>query len=326
MMKINPDNVAQIHALAETLRSNPSLAHEVLQQPLVFFNDAASIDVYSIYMHLMNAVDPKNTADIDKIHVAVLTYITNQHLKLDNIRPHISIPEVITSYLLMSIMMSGGILHDDNRELEFDTIMRMLGKGANDFFENGNTPLIWAIANSNLPAFHKLIAAMQRTGMMKELKIDIHCKDFCQGSALFLACVKGENHIDTLNRHSSHPMDRMQSAIKVLLDCGASPTDESESTGHYSPLEIAVLRRSPALLQLMLQNLHEPLGEEVMERINLLLNEDSYERMKEEISTLSAVNTLPSKDEWVANLDEMHAILAQYQMTISDDANRRSTL
>ncbi|KTC86896.1 ankyrin repeat domain-containing protein [Legionella brunensis] len=315
MGKINYNARMVIHTFAARLRASPpSEVQQFLGKIPNFSKDAAAMEIYSIYIRLYEFSNEDTRSVLQEIFMKYFREIASPGstyiFEFEN--DDFTIHEAIVANFFVSIMKENYLKYSDDRAFEFNSIVNVLGEKINRIIAlDGNTPLIWSIANSNFPNIAKFLTALQANGLIDKINFDIHCKHYAKGSALFLACAKGENHQDTNSLFkSSMYEDRMEFVIRDLLTYGASPTDRSGSNEQYSPLDIMVIRRSPLMLRLLIKHLKAPLNKDEITSLNSLAK-ISYTQVEGIISNLSPVYTLPSEDEWNKKGEEIKNIVAE---------------
>ena len=311
---------AEIKKIADVVRSNPLVVRTLIHRLPELIQHADPLDLYSIYIRLISSFLNDPHCDLIQLNKIKERFNTMLFRRVSFVfQAQLSRDEFISGGFLYLIMAAASVAHEDNRDIEFDNMALSIQQMQHEIViePSLNTPLILSIEKSNLACFHKLMDAVVRAGALCSVNIDAHCKKNSLGSALLLACIKGEEHLGTDKKKSANPLDLMGSAIVKLLDCGSSPTDIRDSTeGVQSPLEVVILRRSPLLLKLMLEHLHAPLTVHQLERVNNYLEKPSYAEMRMELLKLIPESgcTFPLEDEWAGHMSEIVIILSEYKL------------
>lgn len=310
MAKINLLHVLEINKIALELKQNPANVGRVMQNlPKILSDNARALDLYSIYYNLCRAFE-SDEDELAQVQNKFLIFVKNPRFIYFTIEdqqaltPH----QFITVSFFMLLMANGS--DEANAQIECNNIVNTLQNRTNTIFDtNGNTPIFWGIANSNILILNQMLDAINTNiNLIGKHTLDIHCKNYHKGSALFFACLKGENH--SKNTLQSDALT-LESSIIKLIECGASPTDKCETENQYSPLEIIVLRKNPDIVQLMLDHLDKPLNEEEILRLQTLAA-TSYAEMETIITTHSnGICTLPDKDKWEQNSKKIDFIISQ---------------
>ena len=217
----------------------------------------------------------------------------------------------ITAHFLTDLLMMDQLTETNVNFEEYQFLLDTLGNQINTFGDKNdhNTPLMWGIANTSYSSVLLFISSIEKKGYLNQNSIDTHCTSYGRGSALFLACCKGENHrADQLLLAFAGAGMKMEPIIKKLLQSGASPTDKSDSTEKYSPIDIMVMRRSPEMLQLMIRHLKKPLTSEEIDTLRSRLKL-SYAEIDKTMNKYGVVYTLPSRITWHQNLKNINQIL-----------------
>ncbi len=326
MGKINIQLRKECHEAALHIQRNPAYAVELMERLPNYLKRedyCVSSDQYAIYMALYTLfsnhgakkmLQVLHTTFIESIIIPSIHPFKPTIRQLD---PHLQ----ISIHFLMDIMMNTFNL--TSPFIDFNRLIITTGSHLDIYLRQGNTPLIWSIANCNLMATHAFLKALEINKETVIIDIDKHCTDDCRGSALFLASLKGEMHRN-IDRDilSDHPMERMDSVILKLLQSGASPLNQSDGMVRYSPLDIMIIRRSPQMVRLFLDHLPRPLTLKEIESMQQFLS-IPYQSCHEIINGLAKPNTFPKQEDWIKNRLEIESILHGYK-SIIDNQNLNS--
>lgn len=310
----------EVKKIADVVRSNPLVVRTLIRRLPELLQHADPLDLYSIYIRLISSFLNDPQCDLIQLNKIKERFNTMLFKRVSFIcQAKFSRDEFITAGFLSLIMTASNVAHEDNRDIEFDNLALSIQQMEHEILIESSliTPLILSIEKCNLVCFHKYMDALVRTGSLCNVNIDAHCKKHSSGSALLLACIKGEEHLGTDKKKPSNPLDLMGSVIAKLLDCGASPADIRDvQEGVQSPLEVVVLRRNPLLLKLLLEHLHVPLNVNQLKRLNNYLEGPSYSEMRVELLKLISDSdcTFPSQKKWEINIDEILFILSDYKL------------
>ncbi|MFA6303665.1 MAG: hypothetical protein WC627_11130 [Legionella sp.] len=310
MAKINELHVLKINRIALEFKQNPANTAGVMQNlPKILSDQARAEDLYSIYYNLCRAFE-SDEDELDHVQNKFLIFVKNPRFLYFTIEDqHALTPhQFITVSFFMKLMANGS--DEANTQIECNNIVKTLQNHTNGIFDtNGNTPIFWGIANSNILILNQMLDAINTNiNLIEKHTLDTHCKNYHKGSALFFACLKGENHSKNVLQRNALTLE---SSIIKLIEYGASPTDKCETGNQYSPLEIMVLRKNPDIVQLMLDHLDTPLNEEEILRLQTLAA-TSYAEMETIIIIHSdGICTLPDKDNWEQNSQKIDSIISQ---------------
>ena len=307
--------------MVRQLDANPSLALQLLNHFPVIPEHAREIDVYGLYIRLMDACN-HDEEEIEYIQAKMMDYLSQKTPSLVVHKGALTPDQEITGRLYLSMMTHGHIDMNDQVDFEFDRIVKTLHNKINTIVDStGLPPLIQAITHAHFPAIHKTLDAIRRNGDSQIMKIDQPSPTYPKGSALFFACAKGatdqtsNGNVDQQKTTTQDPLDTMASVIKKLIEFGASCTkkwDENENKQDkkaFSPLEIMFLQRNTSMVGFMFEHMDHPLTENELEDIEALLEEINYLEMKELMEDLAPDPILPGEEEWNYHYDELHACL-----------------
>lgn len=197
---------------------------------------------------------------------------------------------------------------DDKILKEFEEmIFTLKDKLDQIYYDDGNTFLIWAIANSNAAAIHYFLKALENIQKKDKIKfsIDTCCKRYYKSSALFLACTKGSNHID----NGIQNLDlNMSSVIKNLLKNGACPLTKN---GGISPFEISIMQRDIELIYLLAEN--SKLNSENIIEASTIFKKITYKQVYSYLEKISSgIFTFIDEKSW----DKNHSLVKEILMKL----------
>lgn len=215
--------------------------------------------------------------------------------------------------LLLMLAMNGGENSINNIEatLEAGGDINSQDDGLEDTNEFlGNTPLIWAVANSNVENALFFIKEGPRYNIDLNrsscwgIKGNKYTKPSGGNTALTLACCKGSSHIDRSNK-SKLPIGKV---IDALVEAGADVN--YQNFRGLSALHFAIIQRDEKLIEKLVEAGADLDAKDVDGRGMEQLLEMSYEEAKYIIKDNSAVYTMLDETEWSQKQSGIKEIVA----------------
>lgn len=162
-----------------------------------------------------------------------------------------------------------------------------------DSLKNGNTALIWAIANSEVDTSIELIKAGCDLNKVSNMFSNPE-KRSGGHSALTLACAKGSAHYNKMSKKANP--QTISHAIEALLEYGANINYQDFSG--KAPLHYAVLHRDSSLVRNLIElgadtNLLDKDGKAPIDFLNI-----SYEEVKDIMIRETSAATIIPEDKW----------------------------
>lgn len=315
MARFDKESFDYWHTKAQEFRAGHGEMHDVLTHHERLSQSANPLDVYSVYISLLEQSqgDDDLKADIHAFLDDYLALFPQPNIEIV-CETEMSPDEQRIAKLFMLTLKSTDNGNIDDYDNAFDNFVNSLQGRLNKIYDQwGNTPLVWGVANSNCRVIHKVLDAIDRA-QLHNVAIDTHFKQYSKGTALFLACVKGESHRDDALNPPLEARDYLGSVIKRLLDAHASPQERCESYLAFSSLEVMALRHSPEMTSLMLSHLDSPLSDRDLDRLKLLATQVNYGDAGRYLDMLCTPNTFPAEAEWNNNTEEMLRILDNYKL------------